>query len=351
MHPMLFQQALCGRHRSDRHEQPTSGVRLPCLVCGSNQFELYLEQVPCLGGIDGVFDIERCATCRLLVTSPQMSDADISPYYGGGFAAHQSFRPSPTSVRRRTLAATVIYGEATPFRGWQERILARLYAVLYSKGQLQLRAILARPRGRLLDVGCGNGHFLLNMRDFGWEVEGVEFSQEIAQAVAKEHGLWVHPGTIFEADLPARSFDVVTLWHTLEHVLDPVDVLRECHRLLKPSGLLVLEVPNADSLGARVFGRVWYSWMPPIHRAHYSASTIRLLLDRAGFELQGQVQTRNTGSWVDGMSYALGGGRRFAGRTFLRRSRAWMFLLPFDWLVTKIGLGSHLLVAAAPLHD
>ncbi|MGL4651032.1 MAG: class I SAM-dependent methyltransferase, partial [Caldilineaceae bacterium] len=109
-----------------------------------------------------------------------------------------------------------------------------------------------RVPGRLLDVGCGDGTRLLRLRSLGWQVHGQDVDPTSVQ-VARTRGLTVVLGELVGADLDAGSFDAITMHHVLEHVLDPDALIRECHRLLAPGGVLVVTTPNARSLGLRNF--------------------------------------------------------------------------------------------------
>src|SRR5213594_1127797 len=109
-------------------------------------------------------------------------------------------------------------------------------------------------RGRLLDVGCALGDFLLEAKASGWDVEGVEVSSFAAQR-ARERGLRVTTGRLEDLDLPAASFDAITLYDSVEHLADPVATLAAARRLLVPGGLLHLVTPNVGGLQARVLGR------------------------------------------------------------------------------------------------
>src|SRR2546426_5645717 len=114
-------------------------------------------------------------------------------------------------------------------------------------------------KGRLLDVGCALGDFLLEAKAAGWDVAGVEISTFAAQR-ARARGLRVTAGRLEELDLPAASFDVITLYEALEHLTDPVATLAAVHRLLVPGGLLHLVTPNVGGVQARLLGRHWYHY-------------------------------------------------------------------------------------------
>ena len=117
----------------------------------------------------------------------------------------------------------------------------------------------------MLDVGCATGIFLDGMRSLGWQAQGVEPSQVAADYAQQRFGLDVFQGRLEDAGFADASFDAVTLWDVLEHVHEPRQVLDEIARILRPGGVLVLSLPNPDSLEARLIGRFWLGWDLPRH--------------------------------------------------------------------------------------
>jgi 2-polyprenyl-3-methyl-5-hydroxy-6-metoxy-1,4-benzoquinol methylase len=153
-----------------------------------------------------------------------------------------------------------------------------------------------RGRGRLLDVGCGNGRFLGEMKSLGWDVAGVEFDPAAVQ-VARSRGLEVHEGSVHDARFEEGGFDAVTLSHVIEHVADPVETLARCRRFLKPGGRLVMATPNPRSFCRRVFGRRWRGWEVPRHLFVYSAGALRRIAKRAGLEILSVFTTAKAAAW------------------------------------------------------
>src|SRR5207248_758081 len=115
--------------------------------------------------------------------------------------------------------------------------------------------------------------------------------------IREELGLNALVGSLPHHELRQESFDVITMWHALEHVHDPLDVLRQARRLLAPGGKLVVAVPNIDSLPFRWFGHAWYGLDLPRHLTHFSAWTLKLMLQRAGFGV-GPVRMVRHSDWL-----------------------------------------------------
>jgi SAM-dependent methyltransferase len=138
----------------------------------------------------------------------------------------------------------------------------------------------------VLDVGCGNGGFLVQMKQMGFVVEGTEWSAQSAARVANEAGITIHVGDLLSLNLPEQSFDLITLWHVFEHLRDPHSTLQAIHRLLKPGGRLIMSMPNAESWQARRFGPHWFHHDPPRHLFAFGVQSLKNLLERDGFEIE-----------------------------------------------------------------
>lgn len=137
--------------------------------------------------------------------------------------------------------------------------------------------------GRVLDIGCALGFFLDMARAEGWETVGIELSEFGAQWARDKLGLDVHTGSLLDVHLPKSSFDVVTLWATIEHLADPINTLREAHRVLKPDGLILITTGEVEGILDKLSTGLcpWYE--PPGHLYYFSTRTLRAMLQEAGF--------------------------------------------------------------------
>lgn len=139
-----------------------------------------------------------------------------------------------------------------------------------------------RQTNRLLDVGCGAATLLEAARRAGWETEGTEVS-EAAVMNARGRGFTVFFGGLAEAQLPPARFDVVTVVEVLEHLLDPLSLLHEVRRILRPGGLVWATTPHGRGISARLLRSAWSVVSPPEHIQLFSARGVRALFHRAGF--------------------------------------------------------------------
>jgi 2-polyprenyl-3-methyl-5-hydroxy-6-metoxy-1,4-benzoquinol methylase len=228
---------------------------MTCVLCGSGEREPYFEK-------DG-YRLVRCAGCRLVSVANPPSPDELRHYYS--FAGGYGVQMRDDDVE-----------------------IARLDAL--GRRHLASLARIARPPGSLLDVGCAAGSFLLAAREAGWEVRGLELSEDTA-AVARGRGIDVEAGEITSASFAPGSFDVVTFWDVIEHVRDPAEALRAALRLLRRDGVLALSTPNLSGLFPRLSRPVarltayWTHPEPPAHLFQFSQGTVARLLDETGFEL------------------------------------------------------------------
>jgi 2-polyprenyl-3-methyl-5-hydroxy-6-metoxy-1,4-benzoquinol methylase len=160
------------------------------------------------------------------------------------------------------------------------------------------RGVLPWPRpGRLLDFGCGGGSFLKRMADHGWQVTGLDAAVGAVRRVQAELGLTALAGSLPHPDLRPCSFDVVTMWHSLEHVHRPLPILREAYKLLVPGGKLIVAAPNIESLPFYWFGPSWFGLDLPRHLTHFTPKSLTAMLQTAGFRVESTRMLRHA-DWM-----------------------------------------------------
>ena len=232
----------------------------------------------------GTWNFARCEKCGAAWLDPRPTRGSVmrayARYYTHAPAAPDG-RPHGirTALRQGYLRARWGYAVSPAWSLGRYLLGRRRRAVL----DLTVRH-LPRPAGaaRLLDVGCGNGAFLLRMRALSWEVHGLE-PDPAAAAAATAVGIDVVIGTLADAAPPAASFHAVTMSSVIEHLHDPGAALTACRRLLVPGGTLHLMTPNTDALGAKRFGTHWRGLEAPRHLVLFNRRSLTRLLDACGF--------------------------------------------------------------------
>ena len=238
-----------------------------CPVCGSSGGKPVLLARDNLLGHPGSFRVLRCHMCGLFYLNPRPTLEHIAGYYSGRYAPYLK-KPKP--LRRRS--------------GLLKWLRSSLYRDSDLRTRIRKNALDIQP-GRILDVGCGAGAMLYRLREIGWETSGVEIDPGAAQA-AKHLGLDVRTGTLEDAGFPDNHFDLVTAVHVLEHIHRPVDFLKEIWRVMRPGGMLFIEVPNTRSFNFRVFRNEWFHLDAPRHLCSYSPQSVHHLLRATGFRRQ-----------------------------------------------------------------
>ena len=245
----------------------------PCPVCGATARQPLLDR-RIRSPFGETYGVVVCTACGLGFTDPVPTSAEMDAMYESSYykfaydPRSPSWHPDDTAARRRTIGSRAI--DALTFLFKRALLLDRE------------RALSGRPPGRVLDLGCGNGDFLRHLRRLGWEVQGLEVSAEAA-GLARAKGIPVHRGDLGSASYPDRSFDVVTLWHVVEHLPRPLPELAEVRRILRDDGLLVVEVPNSDCLTFRLCGTAWRQLDVPRHLQHFTRGTLERALADTGF--------------------------------------------------------------------
>lgn len=266
-----------------------------CPVCASaSRSLLYSDLTDCVFGVaPGKWTLYRCSECQSAWLDPRPNPGSIGRAYESYYThlAEDDVAAQPMSVLVRQLHAlqndykNVRYGLDRHPATFGGRWLVPLLPSLRAKADAQCRH-LHRPRaagGRLLDVGFGNGGFLKIASEMGWNAEGIDFDPKAVE-VARARGLNVSCASAAELSVRNEYYDVITLSHVIEHVHDPIALLRDLYRLLKPGGCLWLDTPNLRSYGAERFGPDWRDLDPPRHLVLFNPASLRKSLANAGFE-------------------------------------------------------------------
>lgn len=220
-----------------------------CLLCGVDDTILRAT-------IDG-WRVVCCRRCGLVYLNPRPAEAELEALYSEAYFC---------SMQRRT-------GTEDAEKGIAERTEDIVAVERFKRN------------GALLDIGCATGHLLVAARRRGWEITGIEFSEWAARIAKEQFGLEVVVGAVESLRLPRKRFDVITAYHVLEHLPDPLRSLEHVSRWMKDDGLLVIRLPNLPSFDAWYYKEQWEGWSVPFHFYHFSPKTLRRLLGMAGLQV------------------------------------------------------------------
>jgi SAM-dependent methyltransferase len=221
--------------------------KVRCPICEKSEGEpLYLERS---------FQMVRCPSCQFIFLNPRPTRNSLFHFY-------QQYLPE----------------EKPSVESWE-----RMMRPIFHRAAKLLQQY--KREGRVLDVGAGFGFFLVEMKKRGWDIMGVEISQKGMDYAKDVLGLTLHPGPLEKVNFSSNYFDAVTGFYVIEHLPDPMSFLKECHRILKPGGLLLLRYPHTTPIKnlLKHFGMKNHLYDLPAHLSDFSPGMIQQCLERIGF--------------------------------------------------------------------
>jgi SAM-dependent methyltransferase len=232
-----------------------------CPVCGHASLTPVLK-VTDFSVSKEVFDIAHCAACTARFTQGIPAQEAIGPYYQfEDYISHTNTK-----------------------KGLVNRLYHAVRKITLKQKRKKVLQYSGLQKGSLLDVGCGTGAFLNEMRQYGWSITGLEPDAATRARAAELHQVTPLPAEeIYQ--LPAAQFDAITLWHVLEHVHDLQGYMKRLFALLKPGGCLLIAVPNYTSKDAAIYKEFWAAWDVPRHLYHFSPAAMEALAQRHGFRI------------------------------------------------------------------
>jgi 2-polyprenyl-3-methyl-5-hydroxy-6-metoxy-1,4-benzoquinol methylase len=230
-----------------------------CPICSNKEF---LSLITCKDyTVSGeLFSVVKCASCSFVFTNPRPGKNEIGPYYKSTkYISHSNS---------------------------SDGLFNKIYKLIRNRAINQKIELITGLLGRgkhinIADIGCGTGEFLAGCSKKGWNAVGVEPSPEARMQGEQNHGLSIFDEGYLEST--NEKFDVITLWHVLEHVHGLNERIVQLSRLLTEKGILLIAVPNYTCFDAAYFGDKWAAWDVPRHLYHFSPDTIKALFTKHGF--------------------------------------------------------------------
>lgn len=233
-----------------------------CPVCNSDNISNY-KIVKDHTVSNESFVIMKCGNCNFQFTNPRPDAENISQFYKSeDYISHTNKGNNPINV---------IY------------LLVRKYSTSI-KIKL-INSVTKKPKGKILDYGCGTGYFLHAIQKEGWKVYGVEPDTEARKIAESELGFTLEKN-IKPLVKKAEKFDVITLWHVLEHIHDLNGIINQLKTLLKEKGKLIIAVPNIDSLDNKLYDEDWAAYDVPRHLYHFNKETMKTLILKHGMKIK-----------------------------------------------------------------
>jgi 2-polyprenyl-3-methyl-5-hydroxy-6-metoxy-1,4-benzoquinol methylase len=231
--------------------------------------------------------------------NPRPNSATIGRYYPADYRPYQRANTIRTSGLKATLRRWVradLLGDPPAIAGWR-RWVAKAARPWLRPSRDSMLDFPFEGGGRVLDFGCGAGWLSARLRDRGFDVTAMDFSEHAARHVRETYGIPALVGSLPHPDLATASFDIVVMGAVLEHVHDPHRIIDAAAQLLVPGGRLVLSVPNLDSLAFRKFGADWFSLDLPRHLLHFNPATLTRLIELHGFRVD-ELRQQSHPSWM-----------------------------------------------------
>ncbi|HBF43560.1 MAG TPA: hypothetical protein DDW42_08035 [Desulfobacteraceae bacterium] len=228
-----------------------------CILCGSRKREPLMEK--------GSWRVYRCASCGLGFLDPRPSEKEVKDLYCEKYFADQydmGIEPNTSKFEKRLS---------------QESHRLHFFCGI-------------KKKGRVLDIGCGNAYFLAACRNKGYEVYGLDISDWAARYATQKLGIPVVIGKSRTVELPPHNFDIITMWHFLEHTRNPHKTVLEAKKWLKEDGILIIDVPNYESTDAQKNWGNWVGWQLPYHFYHFTPKTLKDLAEKCGLRA---IKTKN----------------------------------------------------------
>lgn len=230
-----------------------------CPVCESPDFTPYLLTKDFFLSQES-FQIVRCDTCGFVFTNPVPFTDQLAGYYD-----------SPDYLSHTASSASFL---ASVYKIFRSINIKKKYQLVRTYTQ----------QGNMLDIGCGTGELISFFRKKNWTVMGIEPNPSAREFAQQQYGLDVYDESSIES-LPDQSFDVVSMWHVLEHVPDLNERMRQVKRMLHQDGQLFIAVPNIESPDARHYKEYWAGLDVPRHLYHFSSDSMKTLLEKHHFQL------------------------------------------------------------------
>lgn len=219
-----------------------------CPICNSVQNKPFLSCVDHTVSRE-TFQIVECESCGFKFTNPRPEEIALGRYYKSeDYVSHSNTKKGVINSTYQSV---------------------RKYTLL-KKLQLISKDF---KTGNILDIGCGTGEFLNTCKSAKWETIGIEPDTDARQMASKNFGLDVREEGELK-NLPGASFDIISMWHVLEHVPKLNERVEELKRLIKPNGIIIIAVPNRDSLDAKIYGKDWAAYDVPRHLYHFTPKDI-----------------------------------------------------------------------------
>lgn len=306
---------------------------MKCIICGNNAWKYLFDARDRMFGIAGKFLEYQCKNCGFVRIDPQPSQKELQKYY-------------PSTRYYSYSAAT----KRSFFGSLRSYLVTHSYRPTFFSRILELFVrVPALPKlvrkGKILDIGCGSGDTLVLLQSVGWECYGLDID---TYAIGAAHARGIKNASLGSYEkmkkFPDNFFDVIRLYHVIEHLPDPSDCLKLARKKLKPGGEIILGTPNVWSLIARIAKQYWYNLDCPRHLYLFTPQTLQKLLQKNNFSVQ-NVSFCSAGGLIGSIQYTIEE-KLASDIDLINRPVLVMVFYPLEWILDKLALGDVFVVRA-----
>ena len=288
-----------------------------CPVCDYDKFKFKTTIVDQVTNISGKFNLVQCSECNLVYLNPRPKLECINLLYPDNY---EPFKKKLTNSKIR------------------KKIFFDFKEIFHERGSGK----------KLLEIGCANGNYLKLMKSLGWECHGLELSKAAADSV-RNNGFVVYNNTLEEAKFNSK-YDIITAWMVFEHLFDLKKSLTKLKSISKPETILIFSVPNINCISFKIFKSYWHNIHGPAHLQHFDSSTIKILLEKTGWEIQKIEYHRKYSDFFLSLSNFLKNNNQLKLSKMIRRFSNWklqkiIFYIPAI-ITTKLFKSSRMTVYA-----
>jgi len=306
-----------------------------CKICGNNLFTHLCEGEDRFCFVEGNFDLYKCDKCGLVLILPYLKQDTLGKYYPSNYYSYSDTERMEED--KGSLVSKIKYYLKHPVKAAN--------CLLYSK-LLKQKDLVAYEGGmNVLDIGCGDGRYLLGKRKYGCNCFGVDIGEDALNALKiSDPEIITFCGDLWETEFPTGYFDVINMTSVLEHVVDINKLLAEIHRILSANGVLKIQVPNSGSMTRKIFGKYWMGLDAPRHVYTFSSNNLRILFDKMNFEVHDFRTVENSYDLICSVIYVYNA--IFEKKhEVMKLSKIWdsellkLLLFPYAFLVNILKIG------------
>lgn len=224
-----------------------------CNICGSKEYKNFKKI--------NDYQIVKCSQCGLVYLNPRPIQQEINKEYSAEYHIERLLRKEPKTIKE-------IEEEINKNIGRAEEIVSQF-----------------GNKGKLLDIGCSAGFFIACLRRYGWDVKGIDISEWATEFAREKLKLNVFTGMVEDIQFN-KKFDIITMYHILEHLPNPIGSLKKVSEIIADDGVLIIKGPNLSSFDRAWHGEKWRRYDLPLHLYHFTPNTYQMILKRAGFSIQ-----------------------------------------------------------------